>query len=325
MTTSPDPVDLGDVRAADPVRMADLPSSSSPQAQALLQQTMQSAMPSATASPGLRARLPLLGAVAAAVLLVVATFAVLSPSSTQPALATVKAAAQEVAVADSGRAVTTFSIEGTDGVENIASAGQIELLFNGDDIAVTLNLDQVPSQLEGEGAEFFSGIETRIVDGVLYLKGGPSPDWIGLDLPQIALDQIDTVDPRSVLDTVQTLVNAEEVGSDVIDGVDVTVYESTVDLSDPNLSTSGWMSGLEQQLDLETDGTITVALSVDGADQLRRIVVTGDLTAGQGVDGSAVFSISTDFTDLNTVDRIVAPEGVVSSSMLEGLRRSGDN
>lgn len=325
MTTSPDPVDLGDVRAADPVRMADLPSSSSPQAQALLQQTMQSAMPSATASQGLRARLPLLGAVAAAVLLVVATFAVLSPSSTQPALATVKAAAQEVAVADSGRAVTTFSIEGTDGVENMASAGQIELLFNGDDIAVTLNLDEVPSQFEGEGAEFFSGIETRIVDGVLYLKGGPSPDWIGLDLPQIALDQIDTVDPRSVLDTVQTLVNAEEVGSDVIDGVDVTVYESTVDLSDPDLSTSGWMSGLEQQLDLETDGTITVALSVDGADQLRRIVVTGDLTGGQGVDGSAVFSISTDFTDLNTVDRIVAPEGVVASSMLEGLRKSGDN
>lgn len=325
MTSSPDPVDLGDVRAADPVRMADLPSSSSPQAQALLQQTMQSAMPSATASPGLRARLPLLGAVAAAVLLVVATFAVLSPSSTQPALATVKAAAQEVAVADSGRAVTTFSIEGTDGVENMASAGQIELLFNGDDIAVTLNLDQVPSQLEGEGAEFFSGIETRIVDGVLYLKGGPSPDWIGLDLPQIALDQIDTVDPRSVLDTVQTLVNAEEVGSDVIDGVDVTVYESTVDLSDPSLSTSGWMSGLEQQLDLETDGTITVTLSVDGADQLRRIVVTGDLTGGQDVDGSAVFSISTDFTDLNTVDRIVAPEGVVANPMLEGLGESGDN
>ena len=92
MTTSPDPVDLSDVRAADPVRMADLPSSASPEAQALLQQTMQSAMPTSVSSPGLRARLPLLGAVAAAVVLIVATFAVLSPSSTRPALATVKAA-----------------------------------------------------------------------------------------------------------------------------------------------------------------------------------------------------------------------------------------
>jgi len=319
MTASPDPIDLSDVRAADPVRMADLPDSRSPQAQAILQQTMQSAMPTDASSPGLRARLPLLGAVAAAVLLFAATFAVLSPSSTRPALATVKAAAQEVAVAESGRAVTTFKVAGTDGVENLTASGQIELIFNGDDLAVTLDLDEVPNQLEGEGAEFFRGIETRVVDGVLYLRGGPSPDWVALDLPQIVLDQIDTVDPRSVLDTVQTLVATEEVGTDVIDGTDVTVYESTVDLSDPSLSTSGWMSGLERQLDLETDGTITVTLSVDQADQLRRIIVRGDLTGSQDAEGSATFSISTDFTDLNAVDRIVAPEGVVASSMLEGL------
>jgi hypothetical protein len=207
----------------------------------------------------------------------------------------------------------------------MAAAGQIELLFNGSDIAVTLDMDQVPSQFEGDGAEFFTGIETRIVDGVLYLKGGPSPDWIGLDLPQIVLDQIDTVDPRSILETVQTLVAADEVGTDVIDGAQVTVYSSTVDLSDPSLAASGWMGGLERQLELETDGTISVTLFVDGADQLRRIVVTGDLTGGQDVDGSAVFSISTDFTDLNTVDRILAPEGVVSSSILEGLGESTGN
>jgi hypothetical protein len=326
MTTPQNPVDLSEVRAADPVRMADLPSSSSQHAQALLQQTMQGAMPNVAPSPtGLRARLPLLGAVAAAALLVAATFAVLSPSSTRPAVATVKAAAQEVATAESGRAITTFSLQGSDGVENVAASGQIELLFNGDDIAVTLDLNDVPNQLEGEGAEFFSGIETRIVDGVLYLKGGPSPDWIGLDLPQIFLDQIDTVDPRSILDTVQTLVAAQEVGTDTIAGVDVTVYESTVDLSDPSLSASGWMSGLESQLDLETDGTITVTLSVDDAEQLRRIVVSGDLTGGQDVVGSATFSISTDFTDLNAVDRIVAPDGVVASPMFDGFGDSEDN
>jgi hypothetical protein len=98
-----------------------------------------------------------------------------------------------------------------------------------------------------------------------------------------------------------------------------------VDLSDPSLAASGWMGGLERQLELETDGTISVTLAVDDADQLRRIVVTGDLTGGQDVDGSAVFSISTDFTDLNNVDRILAPEGVVSSSILEGLGESTGN
>jgi hypothetical protein len=326
MTTPHDPADLSDVRAADPVRMADLPSSSSPQAQALLQQTMQGAMTTVSPSPtGLRARLPLLGAVAAAALLVAATFAVLSPSSTRPALATVKAAAQEVAIADSGRAITTFSLQGGDGVDTMSAAGQIELLFNGNDLAVTLDLDDVPNQLEGEGDEFFSGIETRIVDGVLYLKGGPSPEWIGLDLPQVFLDQIDTVDPRSVLDTIQSLVAAEEIGTDTIAGVDVTVYESTVDLSDPSLSTSGWMSGLESQLDLDTDGTITVTLSVDDAEQLRRVVVSGDLVDGQNAGGSASFSISTDFTDLNDVDQIVAPEGVAANPMLDGFGQFGDN
>ncbi len=325
MTTPHDPADLSDVRAADPVRMADLPSASSPQAQALLQQTMQGAMTAVPpARTGLRSRLPLLGAVAAAALLVAATFAMLSPSSTRPALATVKAAAQEVAVANSGRAVTTFSLQGSDGVDTMSAAGEIELLFNGDDIAVTLDLDDLPNQLEGQGDDFFGGIETRIVDGVLYVKGGPSPDWIGLDLPQVFLDQIDTVDPRSVLDTVQSLVAAEAIGTDTIAGVNVTVFESTVDLSDPSLSTSGWMSGLESQLDLETDGTITVTLSVDDAEQLRRIVVSGDLNDAQD-DGSAMFSISTDFTDLNGVDPIVAPEGVVASPMLDGFGESGDN
>ncbi len=324
MTSPHDPVDLSDVRAADPVRMGDLPSAQSPQAQALLEQTMRSAMPDSTSRPS-RSRLLLLGGVAAAVLLIAATFTVFAPSSTRPALATVKAAAQEVAVAESGRAVATFSLEGGTADEQGSAAGQIELLFNGADLAVTLDVDEIPEQLQGEGAEFFSGIETRIVDGVLYVKGGPAPEWIGLELPQFVLDQIDLVDPRTILETVQTLVETEEVGTDTIDGDAVTIYRSTVDLNDSTLSTSGWLAGLETQLDLEADGAIVVTMAVDDADRLRRIVVEGDLVASQEAEGSATFSISTDFTDLNGVDRIVAPENVVTTPMLEGLGESDDN
>ncbi len=311
-----------DVRAADPVRLADLPSASSPAAQSLLSATMATQV----ARPNrLRDRLPVLGAVAAAVALVATSFTLLAPSNTDTALASVKAAAQEAAVADSGRITTTFTIDGNvDGATDTA-AGEVELLFNGEDLAITLDVNDVPDDLQGEGADLLEGVETRLIDGVLYVRGGPSPDWIALELPQFFVDEITKVDPRTLLQTIQTLVDAEEIGTDTIDGETVTLYESTVDLTDPSLSSSGWMAGLESQLDLETDGTIVVQMAVDGADQLRRVDVTGDLTEAQNGEGSATFSISTVFTDLNNVDRIVAPEGVVPNSMLDGLLEDDDN
>ncbi len=318
---------LSDVRAADPVRMADLPSSQSPEAQALLRQTMYDAMPAhASPSPGsFRSRLPLLAAVAAAVALVATTFAIVSPTNTPTALATVKAAAQEVAVADSGRIVTTFTITGSDGDETGTAAGSVEMLFNGDDLAISLDVDEVPSEFQDEDIDMLEGVETRIVDGVLYVRGGPAPDWVAFDVPAVLLSQIDSVDPRSVLSTIQTLIEAEEVGTETLDGEDVIVYRSEVDLDDPSLSASGWMAGLESRLDVEADGTIVVETWVDGSEQLRKIEVTGDLVEAQDGDGSAVFSISTVFNDLNAVDRIVAPEGVVPNSLLEGMFEGADN
>lgn len=273
----------------------------------------------------LRDRLPVLGAVAAAVALIATSFALLAPSTTDSALASVKAAAQEAAVADSGRITTTFTIDGDiDGSSETAS-GAVEVLFNGDDLAITLDVNEVPSDLQSGGADLLEGVETRLIDGVLYVRGGPTPDWVALELPQFFVDEITKVDPRTLLQTIQTLVDAKEVGTDTVDGDAVTLYESTVDLTDPSLSSSGWMAGLESQLDLETDGTIVVRMAVDEAEQLRRVDVTGDLTEAQEGEGSATFSISTVFTDLNSVDRIVAPEGVVPNSMLDGLLEDDDS
>ena len=319
-----DPIpNFDDVRAADPVRLADLPTASGPAAQELLANTMSA--PSVVAPTRLRNRLPVLGAVAAAVALIATSFALLSPGNTDTALASVKAAAQEAAVADSGRIITSFSIDGNIDGTTDSAAGEVEVLFNRDDLAITIDVSDVPDDLQGQGTELLEGVETRLVDGVLYVRGGPTPEWIALELPQLFIDEITKVDPRTLLQTIQTLVDAEEIGADTIDGDAVTLYQSTVDLNDPSLSSSGWMAGLESQLDLETDGTIVVEMAVDGADQLRRVTITGDLTEAQDGDGSATFSISTVFTDLNNVDRIVAPEGVVPNSMLDGLLEADDN
>lgn len=312
-----------DVRSADPVRLADLPTASSPAAQELLTNTMSTR--AVVAPTKLRNRLPVLGAVAAAVALIATSFALLSPGNTDTALASVKAAAQEAAVADSGRIITSFSIDGNiDGTTDTA-AGEVEVLFNRDDLAITLDVSDVPDELQSERTELLEGVETRLVDGVLYVRGGPAPEWVALELPQLFIDEITKVDPRTLLQSIQTLVDAEEIGTDTVDGDAVTLYRSIVDLNDPSLSSSGWMAGLESQLDLETDGTIVVEMAVDGSDQLRRVNVTGDLTAAQDGDGSATFSISTVFADLNNVDRIVAPEGVVPNSMLDGLLEADDN
>ncbi len=328
MTDSPDntspeigaPVDLTDLRSADPVRMADLPRASDPAAAALLQHVSAEAIPSPTSRRSLRHRFVPLGAVAAAFLLIAVGFSLLSPSNTQTALATVQLAAQEVAAADSGRATTTFAIDGLSDGQAQRAAGTAVLTYNDDDFAVTLDLDDLPQELKdshGDMGDLLGEVETRFVDGIVYAKGGPLDDWLAIELPALMTDQIlETADPRSVLETVQTLVETEEVGSDLIDGIEVTHYRSVVDLDEQSLAESGWMAGLESQVDVDTDGTVTVDLYVSANGQLIKLDVAGNLAATEtGETATATFSISTLFTDLNQVEPILAPEGVVPTPM----------
>ena len=322
--TSPDPtsIDLRDLRAADPVRMADLPRSTDPSAVALLQRVSATSPLTPThARRGLRNRVVPLGAVAAAFLVVMVGFTVFSPSNTETALANVKTAAQEVAAADSGRATTTFEIDGVSNGVSDRAAGTAVLTYNSDNFAVTLDLDDLPQQFKNNDAgmgDLLSEVETRFVDGVIYGRGGPIEDWIAVELPSIFIDQIrETADPRSVLETVQTLVETEEVGTTTIDGVDVTQYQSVVNLDEKSLAESGWLAGIDSQIDVDTDGTLTVDLFVTDAGQLMRLDVFGTLAATEATDSmAATFSISTLFTDLNAIDPITAPEGVVPSPFL---------
>ncbi len=326
MTSSPDPtpIDLSDLRAADPVRMADLPRSSDPGAVALLHRVSATSSPSPTqARRGLRNRFVPLGAVAAAFLMVVVGFTVFSPSNTETALAAVKTAAQDVAAANSGRATTTFEVNGASNGVPDRAAGTAVLTYNGDNFAVNLDLDDLPEAFKNQGdgmGDLLSEVETRFVDGVIYGRGGPVEDWIAVELPSIFIDQIrETADPRSVLETVQTLVETKEVGTTTIDGVDVTHYQSVVDLDEKSLAESGWLAGVDSQIDVDTDGTLTVDLFVSDAGQLIKLDINGNLAAAEAADSmAATFSISTLFTDLNSVDPITAPEGVVPSPFLSG-------
>ncbi len=313
------PIDLSDLRAADPVRLADLPRASDPAAQLLLENTVAVQSPASSAG-SLRSRLPILGAVAAVLVVIAAGFAILSPTNAAPALATVKAAAQEAAAAQSGRVTTTFGLTGSSSERGGAIAGTAELTYNGDDFSVLIALDEVPAEFQRSNG-FLDSVETRVVDGVVYAKGGPLDQWVAFEVPELMTRQvIDTIDPRSVLETVQTLVAVEVVGVTEVNGEQLTHYRTVIDLADESLASSGWMSGLQSQVDIDAEGTVTVDLFIGSDDRLRRLDVTGQVASTSAADpGAASFAISTVFADLGQVDPITAPEGVEPGATLDGF------
>lgn len=316
-----DPVDLSDLRAADPVRLADLPRADSPNARRLLTDTISTTPSPSTRPTGRFRRLLPAGAVAAALALFAAGFAVFGPSGTEPALAAVKAAAQEVAAAESGRVETTFRLEGSDGTDSGTIAGTAVLTYNDDDLAVALQLDELPPDLQR--ASTFGALETRLVDGVLYARGGELDEWVAAEVPEAIGRELGTlVDPRTVLDTVQGLVEADVIGDVVIGGDTLTHYRSLIDLGDESLADSGWLSGLQTQIDVNAEGTVIVDLFVDADGRLRRLDVSGDVADADRAEHRAAFSVSTVFGAFGAVPPIEAPAGVEPLAGLEGLFRS---
>lgn len=255
-----------------------------------------------------RGRGMLVGA-AAAVLLLVGGLLVFSPDTTPSAVAAVQSAAQAAADADTGRITTTFTASGQDGEEFGALSGSFEAAYAGEDIAVSLSIDEVDASFPVEG---LPATEARLVDDVIYVN--PEGEWFAVDTDGL-LGQVvsDFIDPRTVLETVQAeLTETEEIGTATIDGVETTHYRSIVDLADESLSASGWV-GFDG-VPIETDGEITVDLYVDGDGLLRQLDVSGDLsetsaTTGESV-GSGTFAVSTLFHDLGGDITVEAPADV---------------
>ncbi|MEM7275966.1 MAG: hypothetical protein AAF547_23015 [Actinomycetota bacterium] len=249
----------------------------------------------------------LLLASAAAVLLLIGGLLVFLPENTPSAVATVHSAAAAAADADTGRIETTVAVTGTDGVESGTIDASFLAAYAGDDLSVTVDL-----AAGGAAAEEFDALamaqelanELVLVDDVVYIN--LDGQWLSVDTDGLLGQMVtDIVDPRSVLETVQGLTEATEVGSATIDGVDTTHFQSVIDLADESLNATGWL-GFEGA-PIDTEGEVTVDLYVDDAGLLRQMDLSGDVqdTGAGGENGT--FEVSTRFFDIGADITVEAP------------------
>ncbi len=184
----------------------------------------------------------------------------------------------------------------------------------------------VPS---GASTGAFEAVELRLVDDVAYFK--EDDRWFGVDAPTFVSDLFvaEFANPTLVLDEVKKLTEVAEVGSETIDGVETTHYQSTIDLSDGStFNAAGWLGQLASEASLEADGVVQIDLYVGSDGLLRLLAVTADLEPSDStVDAAAQFTVSTLFSDLNTDIQIDAPEGAEMMGMggLGGFGEEFDN
>jgi hypothetical protein len=269
-----------------------------------------------------RSRLALV-AVAAAVLVLVGAVAVLAPDSTPAAVAEVRAAAATTASADTGHIETTFALhvddEGTGHLDGGAAdlAGRAAVDYAGSDLALSIQLDTVPSEVERRGLTELVGLEDiRLVDDVVYFRQGEQ--WLAVETGGLLGDLVvQVVDPRTVLDTVKGLSEATEVGPAEVDGTATTHFRSVVDLGDESLAEAGWMA--VEGMDVAADGEVTIDLFVDADGALRRFELTGDVRPDDGSPGQGTFDVVTTFSGLGAEHSIEAPAGATTFDPLAGL------
>lgn len=252
---------------------------------------------------------------AAAVLVLLGGLLVFLPDNTPSAVATVQAAAAAAADADTGRIETNVSISGTDGVEFGSVDANFLAAYADSNLSVTFDLG---SDVPGDPG--FTGLtdlasEVLLIGDVVYVDIGGQ--WLAIDTDGLLGDLVvDVVDPRSVLETVQTLTEATEVGSATVDGVDTTQFQSVIDLSDESLRSSGWL-GFEGT-PIEAEGEVTVDLFIDDAGLLRQFDLTGDISDPDGGPESGTFDVSTRFFDIGGDIELEAPADAIPFDPLSG-------
>ncbi|MDH3294168.1 MAG: hypothetical protein OER95_07590 [Acidimicrobiia bacterium] len=260
-----------------------------------------------------RDRLPLLAAVATALVLLTGAVALLAPGSGQPALAAVTSAADQTAGATSGRVITTLTAVGHDGADAENLGGTLSAAFNGENVSVAVDLDSTPSGMSAGEVAKIEAVESRLVDGQVFITND-GRQWISLEAPEfIQSALVQFTDLRSILAQVNELLEVSEIGSTSIDGLAVTHYQSNIDLAEQSLAESGWFPGMDgplgQAIDIEAEGLVTVDLFVDDDGLMRRIQVSGQAEPTDvGVDASVDFSVVTDFVDLGSDIVIETPD-----------------
>ncbi len=258
-----------------------------------------------------RGRGMLVGA-AAAVLLLVGGLLVFSPDNTPSAVATVHSAAAAAADADTGRIATTFALtaDGDAALEQVD--GRFDVSYAGSDVAFTLDVEDQTGDI---GLDELPVNEARLVDDILYVND--DGQWLAVDTEGF-LGQVvaDFIDPRVVLETVQELTEAVEVGTATIDGEETTHYQSVVDLGDESLSQSGWLAF--EGVPIEAEGEVTVDLYVGSDGVLSQLDLAGDVQ--DNTDGeSGTFDVSMNFFDIGTDITVEAPADAELLDPLQGF------
>lgn len=313
------------LQAADPLAGQPLPHPDEPEARAMVASAMAAGEASAL-EPGAEVihaqlpavnrrarsttagRWPLLAGVAAVVALVVSGLMVFSPTNSS-ALAAVHQAAEATAEAGSGQIDVRFALHGQERSEaapvELSVSGSLTALYHGTDLAVTVDLDELPDELTSGGVP--TSVEARLVDDTLYANDGTQ--WYWVNAPStLGATVVELIDPRQVLGTVQELAATEEQGRVELNGIDTTHYRSMVDLSDQSLTEAKWLPvGVAH---IEAEGKVIIDLYVDDQGLLRRLVLSGSAQpASRDHVGDATFEVEIDLSRLGDDLTIEAPEG----------------
>ena len=167
---------------------------------------------------------------------------------------------------------------------------------------------------------FAAQTEARVVDGVAYSRSGLLGVFLGIDestwlIDDGSLEGIDTNlgSEDIAVELLDGFAEAEteviEVGSDQIDGVDVTHYQAQIDpaaIEDFEIADS--------DLGVDANATLPFDFWVDDDDRIRRFTLSidGSLIEDTGGDDLEFIEMVGNWSDFGGGFDIVAPDGAVS-------------
>lgn len=322
MTTPHDDPLLLALRAADPVDVTALPDGDAPPARARLEELLmpthlqaldelQRINAASTPTPlEHRRRRPLAmaaGAVSIAAALLLALLVLPIPGTTPEAAAAVRQAAEATtaAGAKSGRAESTFSVNGlpTNLVSSGKVTGAVEGAFSGTDLQARIDIDDEAKQVISAFAPDAFGFpfEVRLVQGVGYQRQGDG-QWTSEPVDDAPTE----LDAREALAALMDVTQAREVGSDDIDGQSTTHYRATVKLTKEDAE--GAVVGAAAIIGgVGAAGTVDIDLWVAPGDLIRRLQVVGTFDELPGL-GQLTMESTTNFFDLGQNVVIEAPQ-----------------
>lgn len=221
-----------------------------------------------------------------------------------PSSAAAAAQVKQAAQASSEASVDAVRLSADFELGSLAGAATFTTV--GDDMAVAVTLDDTAEPDPADDATGWQppflagGIEWRVIGGVTYLRLGDGTwqqfaagaDWsgglgaggFGVDVDEFELDDL-----RSAFAELESLTDAEQVGTETIDGDTVTHYRGELTLDEGRLADwPGGMPGLDDSMPL------TVDLYVDDDELLRRATATGtDVEVSVDLEYGADITIAT--------------------------------